>query len=175
MNKKDLADFTKIWGPANETYGKEPSDAVVMMAFSLLEKYSLDEIKKALTAHMLSSKFAPKPADIVEQIGNDWLSADEAWSIAIQTFDEARTVYVTDAINAGLFACGDIYRDGDKVGARMAFREAYNRQVVKTEEPQRFFASLGWDASGYEPAKQEAIAMGRIPVPKEIKQIESNL
>ena len=172
MNKRDLKNFSKVWGPAQETYGKDPSDAVVMMAFSLLEKYSLDEIKKALTLHMTDSdvgEFAPKPANVIKQIEkinhDGRLSADEAWAVALNSFDESTTVIMCDEIASALQVSRDIYQDGDRTGARMAFRSAYERRVEYARErgvPLRWWPSLGHDQSGREQVIQEGIDQGRL-------------
>ena len=71
MNKSEFGDFNKLWSAALETYGKDPSDLQIGMAYSLLEKYPFDAIKRALIDHMSSSdagRFMPKPADIIGNI-----------------------------------------------------------------------------------------------------------
>jgi hypothetical protein len=155
MRKEDVAVFADIWGASLETYGKTPSDAQTMMAFSLLEKYSLAEIKHALGAYMSDSdegRFMPKPANIIGHIEalnpDGFLSSDEAWAIALDMMDENNTVVVTDQIMYAMPTATQIYNSGDAVGARMAFKQAYDRLLnearAKGDSP-RWYPTLGHD------------------------------
>ena len=155
MNKSEFGDFNKLWSAALETYGKDPSDLQVGMAYSLLEKYPLEAIKRALIDHMSNSdagRFMPKPADIIgniEKLNPDgWLSADEAWSIALEMMDEGNTVIVTDQIMYAMPTAAKIYNSGDAVAARMAFKGAYDRLLDKARaggEKPRWYPTLGHD------------------------------
>ncbi len=155
MRKEDIEAFADIWGASLETYGKTPSDAQTMMAFSLLEKYSLEEIKGALGAYMSDSdegRFMPKPANIIGHINalnpDGFLSSDEAWAIALDLMDENNTVVVTDEIMYAMPTATQIYNSGDAMGARMAFKKAYDRLLnearAKGETPV-WYPTLGHD------------------------------
>jgi len=167
MNKEDAEMFSNIWHTSLETYGKEPSDMQTMMAFNLLEKYSLAEIKQALAAHMSDSnagRFMPKPADIIghiESLNPDgFLSSDEAWAIALDMMDEGNTVVVTDQIMYAMPTATQIYNSGDSVGARMAFKQAYDRLLIEARakgESPRWYPTMGHD-----PARRKGAIMAGI-------------
>lgn len=155
MDNKDIESFTNMWTAALETYGKSPSDTQTLMAFAALKKYRFDEIRGALSAHISNSdagRFMPKPADIIgniEKLNPDgWLSSDEAWAIALDMMDEANTVVVTDQIMYAMPTATQIYNSGDPIGARMAFKSAYDRLLdearAKGETP-HWKPTLGHD------------------------------
>ena len=53
----------------------------------------------------------------------------------------------------------------DRVGARMAFGEAYRRELTQARErwqPARWWASLGWEAAGRVGPVLEAVKCGRL-------------
>ena len=73
-------------------------------------------------------------------------------------WDENRTVVVPKAVFAAFpFA---IWAAGDKVGARVAFRERYPERLA--EHGQAVHVSLGWDATQREPTVREAVESGRL-------------
>ena len=118
--------------------------------WSILKDYQFDDVANALDRHIKRSKFEPKPADIIEIIEERyesmWLSPDEAWAIAKQLLDERNTVQVTDAINAAMTVVYSL--SDDMIGARMAFKSAYERVKREWKEAgrvPRFEVSLGHD------------------------------
>ena len=57
--------------------------------------------------------------------------ADEAWGILIRLIRDERE---TGVLSEGWATCQPILDLGDEVGARLAFRETYRRQVEKPEK-----------------------------------------
>jgi Domain of unknown function (DUF6475) len=84
MLDEEFRSFNKIWKGVIETYGKEPSDMATTVAFSVLKRYDLHDIKRALTHHINDpdqGRFQPKPADIVRQLEGDPESRSlQAWT-----------------------------------------------------------------------------------------------
>ncbi|MFS7082118.1 hypothetical protein ABMZ19_25175, partial [Escherichia coli] len=70
---------------------------------------------------------------------------EEAWSIAVRACDEAETVVMNDEIALAWGAAKPIFDLGDEVGARMAFKEVYERQVAAATGPAKWWPSLGTD------------------------------
>lgn len=157
MNKSDIEEFTETILPVYELYDKDLSDGAIRIIFALLEPYPILDIKKAMADHMREGKFAPKPADIIAQIEkanhDGRLESDEAWAIALQAMDEYASVELNDEIAEAKNASDFIYLDGDKVGARMAFKSAYVRIVDRNRAkgiPVKWFKSFGFDVGGRE-------------------------
>ena len=174
MNKSDFEEFNMIWSASVEVTGGKPSDSAITLAFTILQKYDIDTVKKALGAHLSdprTGKFQPKPADVIEQIQkvlhNDGRpEANEAWAIAIGSFDESSTVILNDDIAAALEFCSRIYSDGDKTGARMAFKESYEKIVARARDERKtlkWWPSLGHDKHGRESVLKDAVVKGLLP------------
>ena len=76
----------------------------------------------------------PKPADIIRHLPadrNPIMGADAAWEVAMKSrlWDEDATIVVPAAVLMA-FPFG-IWGMGDKVGARMAFKDAYPAAACK--------------------------------------------
>ncbi|WP_063582874.1 hypothetical protein [Achromobacter ruhlandii] len=146
--------------------------------FQAVSRYPMHLVEKAIQAHLIdpdAGKFKTmiQPAHIVAQIEGAAAQdgrpeADEAWSIAMQADDEAVTVVWTDEIAAALAAARPVLARGDEVGARMAFKAAYGRMVIKARvefRPVRWVASLGHDLAQREAVLQHAVDLGQLPAP----------
>lgn len=174
MKTSDYQQFSEMWGTANEiaANSKVLSNNAMMQVFSVLQNYTLQQIKTALFTHSKINKFAPTPADIVKIIEGDnvHISSDEAWAIALKAFDETDTVILTREILEAKSAVQEIYDSGDTVGARMAFRTAYDR-IVKNSPKPVWIVSLGDDQAKRIEAVVQAIAIGRLPPGTEQKYL----
>jgi Sec-independent protein translocase protein TatA len=93
---------------------------------------------------------------------------EEAWAIAITSQDEAETVVWTAECAEAFALCQPVLQMGDEVGARMAFKEAYNRIVSQARQdmkPAQWLHSLGWDVRKREAALNRAATAGLLPAP----------
>ncbi|MFJ3114912.1 hypothetical protein ACIPI6_00135 [Pseudomonas protegens] len=87
---------------------------------------------------------------------------DEAWSIALTASDEVETVVMTSEVQQAMTAAAPILRLGDKVGARMAFMDAYTRLVTAARAesaPVCWSVSLGFDPGRRVLAIESAVRM----------------
>lgn len=150
-----------------------PSAANTAMFFRALQRYSLDEVRAGFDAHLRDperGRFVPVPADVIAQIdglyGQDGRpGSDEAWAIAIESRDEFETVVWTAEIAQAMSAAKPVLEVGDKVGARFAFREAYERLVAdarRNRQPCVWYPTLGHDQARRNAAIAEAVAAGRL-------------
>ena len=82
------------------------------------------------------------------------------------TNDEFETVVLTDEIQLALAAAKPILDGGDKIGARMAFIDAYQRFVGQAREdakPVNWHVSVGFDSNRRIQAVTKAVELKRIP------------
>lgn len=176
MIKQDYQQFAAMWQGVHSSMagGKDFNDNSMLFIFGVLEEYSLDNIGNAVKIHARQSKFAPMPADIVEIIadrtGAKHIGSEEAWSIALKAMDERLPAIFTNEILEAKAICQPVYDSGDKVGARMAFREAYTR-LIANSEPVKWFVSQGDDKTLTNDAVQQAIKQGRLPQAMENKYL----
>lgn len=144
--------------------------------FKALEPYPLDLVSKAMTAHIRDPQcgmYQPTPAHIVAKIeavntGPNCPGADEAWSIAMMAEDEAETVVWTEEMRDAFAICRPVFAAGDKVGARMAFKDAYTRLTAKATREGRapkWECSLGHNSTRREAVISQAVQRGLLPAP----------
>lgn len=107
------------------------------------------------------------PAAIIERMeGADGRpTGNEAWAIALQSSDESATVVWNDEIAEAMGEARAVLNSGDDVGARMAFRDAYDRIVRERRQQGRavvWYPSLGHDPNGRVDAVERAVTQGRL-------------
>lgn len=89
--------------------------------------------------------------------------ADEAW--AMIPHDEFSSVVMSEEMAEAMSIARPLLCEGDKIGARMAFKEAYNRIVEQNKRskiPPKWFPSLGIDKESRQEALSKAVRLGRI-------------
>lgn len=88
-------------------------------------------------------------------------SADEAWAMCPR--NEEDSTFWNDEIQAAMGIARPVLDSGDKIGARMAFRDAYERLVREARSQNRnpnWSLSLGWDKAGRVESVAKAVAAG---------------
>lgn len=176
MRDTDAAPFVALLRDVFGLYlqAKPLNDGQVAMFFRALQRYPLDAVRAALDAHVRDpqrGRFPPLPADVIAQIdgiaANDGRPGpEEAWAIALGSVDERATVVWTREAAQAMQVARPVLANGDEVGARMAFREAYVRLVDEARAagaPAQWSASEGWDAEGRARAIEQAVELRRLP------------
>lgn len=91
---------------------------------------------------------------------------EEAWALALQAADESETVVWTEETAAAFAHAMPLLEARDKVGARMAFKEAYEKSVRQSRlqaSPARWIPSMGSDPERREIAVSAAVQAGKLP------------
>lgn len=176
MKKSDFDAFAGVLAGCLGMWSKVPSPDVSVMWFRALEGYELATLTAAFSAHIRdpeNGKFEPRPAHIVAQIEramkNDGRpGAEEAWATAFASQpEEETTVWTNETLRAWFDAGRPLVVAGDKVGARMAFKEAYIRLVEAARAdrvPVQWLVSEGFDHERKRVAVSRAVEAGLIPV-----------
>lgn len=156
MTPDDSIEFTSLLDSTCSllTRGQyTPNEASTGIFFRALAPYPMAAVRDAFAAHVTTSRFSPTPADILDQIRGATADdgrpgAEEAWSIALAARDEvASVVWTTEIAEAWGVARAVL---PDKIGARMAFKEAYERIVAAARQSRR---PMFWELSeGHDPA-----------------------
>ena len=153
-----------------EVMGHELKPAAVMMMVSDLAEYEFSAVANTLNRcrKELSGRLTLK--GIIELLApaGGWLAANEAWSRALPAADESRTVVWSREARQAWFVALPMIEAGDKVGARMAFIAAYEREVANAKnagaKPQ-YEVSPGEDKIMHEAAIRQAQTEGLLPPP----------
>ncbi|MES2367675.1 MAG: DUF6475 domain-containing protein [Pseudomonadota bacterium] len=121
MTKNELVSFGKLWAGMAQVYDKTISDAGIAMAFAALEKYDLQDIRRAINAHVADpsrGQYIAKPADLILHIDGDPESRSlQAWSIVegsvkrvgphqTVVFDDAGVMAAIDDMGGWIRLCG---------------------------------------------------------------------
>ena len=168
--EKDL--FLQLLAKAMGAYGKSlPDVGIIDSWLEMLKPYPLRTIGAAFAAYCHENgEFAPVPAGIAKrcQLMDGRPTDAEAWAIALTSRSEENTVVWTAEMSDAFLICSPVLRVGDEVGARMAFREAYNRLVSESRilrRPVKWDVSLGWDKSKRDVAIERAHVAGLLDSP----------
>lgn len=152
-----------------EACGRTFSEAAARQFATDLSAYPQDKVLIALHRCRMEVKTYLTPAHVFERISDDRLGSDEAWSIGLRGRDESETVITTPEILEAMSAARPVLEMGDEVGARMAFKDTYNRLVAEARvagRPIHWIPTLGWDLGKRQAALREAVSAGLLPAPK---------
>lgn len=167
MLDTDKNEFKSMLDHVMDIYEKEHlSKSVLITWWTVLQDYEIEQVKSAFNAHIRTSKFSPKPADVVELINQSYNLrplADEAWAMIPQ--DEESSCVMSDEMSEAYGIARPLMLDGDKIAARMAFKQAYERIVnhntMNGINP-KWFPSFGHNPESREVALKEAVRKGRL-------------
>lgn len=83
MDNKDLPEFSKVMAVLSTTYEKTTSEELLSIYYDVLKQFPLDDIKSAVGNHIQTSKFFPKPSEIIaliKPLETIEIIADKAWN-----------------------------------------------------------------------------------------------
>lgn len=156
-------DLIQALAATAELCGTNLSEAAAKMLLNDLGDYDERAVLVALSKCRRELKGRLTLAEIVSRIDDGRPGAEEAW--AVLPFDEATTVVWTEEMSKAFWIAYPLIEEGEKIPARMAFKEAYLRLVAEAREkrvPTRWSVSLGHDISGRKPILEAAVDVGRI-------------
>lgn len=173
MNRDEQEKLILALMATAEVMGNEIKPNVAIVMVDDLSMYPLSDVLQALTRirREHAGKLTLKAIlDILAPAGG-WLSANEAWALALPAADEAATVVWTQEMAKAWAIAKPILDAGDKIGARMAFIPAYERFVDQAKREGRdphYEISDGWDANMRELAVQNAVTAGLLPMTQQL-------
>lgn len=170
QNKRILAEkvemLDKAVTVACEMTGTVWSDAAKAEVVKDLMPYAVQDVLNALNRCRRELKGRLTLADILQRIDTGLVSADEAFGILAGAWADERSTAVVPEI--ALLAMGqgaaELLAMGDKTGARMAFREAYERMADRLPAGAKvqWTVSAGTDKQQMAAAVCEAVGQGRL-------------
>lgn len=161
MSKMELI---KAIAATAELCGARLTEAGASMLVADLSQYPHDAVLQALSKVRRSPGRFSLGAIVEAMEARDGRpGADEAWAMIPQ--NERDTAVWTPEMSKAWGVAAPLLEMGDKIGARMAFKDAYGRLVQEAREngvAARWEVSLGLDPNGRESAIRSAVEMGRI-------------
>jgi hypothetical protein len=174
MTEHDVDDFNALMDDAADMLGRDKlGERQLGLHFAALADHSLPMVRAALLAHMRDpqrGRFMPTPADVIAQIAvlreqDGRPGVEEAWAVCVRSQDEAETVVWTQEMAQAWGVARAVLPD--EVGARMAFKEAYQRLMAEARrigDRPVWTASLGSDLQRRRAVVAEALAAKRLPI-----------
>ncbi len=101
--------------------------------------------------------------DVVSRIDDGRPGAEEAWAMLPK--DEAVSAVWTEEMQSAAGVAAPLLAIGDKVGARMAFKEAYAAKLAQARDnrtPPTWSVTLGHDRFGREAALSQSVQLNRL-------------
>ena len=158
----DADKITDLLSATAEVLGQEVSPAALLLMTDDLEMYGASVVAEALRrVRRECRRFAL--ADVIERIDDGRLGVEEAW--AMMPKSEHDSVVWTAEMRDAYFVASPLLAAGDKIGARMAFKEKYSQLLTTARagmSPVKWEASMGHDPAERETVLIDAIAKNRL-------------
>lgn len=144
-----------------ELCGRTFSAPAAAMFVSDLDRYQEAQVMVALARCRREVRGVLTVSDVVSRLEDGRPGVEEAW--AKLPMRESQTAVWTDEMSKAFgFAIALIDR-GDVIGARMAFKESYTKEVARARDegkPVRWVVSVGHDQAGRKPVIEQAVKQG---------------
>lgn len=169
LSSKDVTWLTEELVATIEAMGGEASMKVVGMMVADFRAFPKSQLKEALHRVRMEGSGKLTPKVLLDQLDaiSGRLGADEAFALVLKAKDETQTVVWTDEIAQAWAATYSLVQSKDQVGARMAFKQAYDRIVQDARAQMKRPApaySLGSDPELRRVAVTQAHEQGRLPL-----------
>lgn len=159
-----MIEIAKALAVTAELLGTELSETAIRVMVVDLSAYPVEAVKKALTRCRRELHGRLTLAAILERLETGLPSADEAYAMMVEGWsNDALTVVIPEIANLAAEHAYTLFCQGDKTGARMAFREAYNRLAVGAKPV--WSVSAGTDKQQLARAVKRAAELGQIEQP----------
>jgi len=156
-------DMVKALAVTTELTNTDLSQGAREIMASELEQFDSDAVIYALNRCRRELKGRMSLSDILERMPGQWPGVEEAWGRIPKSENESGMVF--EEMGRAWSVAQPLYDDGDHVAARMAFKDAYEREVSAAKCEGRlpnWFFSPGWDAQEREAAITRARTEGLI-------------
>lgn len=146
-----------------ELTGAEMSDGAARVMFQDLSEYPLPQVLVALKRCRRELKSRLTIADVISRLDDGRPGVEQAWAKIPRSEDDS--VVWTKEMAAAYGAAAPLLSNGDAVAARMAFKEAYEKEMQLARDSKskvEWLVSFGRDQSLRESAVTEAIEKKQI-------------
>lgn len=148
-----------------ELCGRTFSPAAAAVFAGDLDGFAEQAVLAALTRCRKEVRGLLTVQDVISRIDDGRPGAEEAWAM-LPHDEQTSTAWTTEMQQAWGVAL-PLLEDGDRVAARMAFKEAYTKLLADARDkrlPAKWEMSFGHDKSGRQSALIEAVRRNRIGV-----------
>lgn len=150
-------------GVTAELCGRTFSKPAASVFAEDLSSYPEAEVLRALSRCRKEVRGVLTTADVISRIDDGRPGVEEAW--ASIPHDELQSIVWTTEVAEAYGHCAALIASGDKVGARMAFKEVYTKLIGEARElskPVQWVASLGGDLESRKRVLLAAVEEGKL-------------
>jgi hypothetical protein len=162
-----LVRYGKLWAERYANLGLTMNDIKSEWEAELC-RLTPQELQAGIDA-CRTKAFPPTLPEFVKMCWSGHPSSDAAWAIAVKSIDENNTVTWTKEIMQAWDRCRAVYEDGDKIGARMAFKAEY--ESMNLSQRPEWIVSEGFDKEKRLIEMNSAQAAGLIGMSEQAKMI----
>lgn len=160
-----------------EAMGQVVSDNTVALMVADFRVFPKHQLKEALHRVRMEGTGRLTPKVLLDQLDaiNGRIGGDEAFALVLKAKDETQTVVWTDEIAQAWAATSTMLQGRDQVGARMAFKQAYERIVQDARAQMKRpgpVISIGTDPDLRRVAITQAHEQGRLPLAEALDALE---
>lgn len=171
LTKIDAEELLEQLYATAEVLGSEIKPAAASLMIRDLRQYQRGEIEQSLARCRSELTGRITLSAILERMpsADAYLSANEAWALALSGEDDMDTIVWTEEVAAAMGVARPVLDLGDKVGARMAFIGAYEREIAQAKAEGRkpkWIISLGHSPERRQDAISEAVNKGLLEGPQ---------
>ncbi len=126
-----------------------------------LSAYPVERVLAALHRCQLELRGGLTLGAVMDRLDDGHPGPETAWALVAQLGEDDSVVWTDEVASA----YGIVQGMRDRVAARLAFLEAYRTRLAEARQAQRaprWWASLGWDATGRAAALVDAVRRGRL-------------
>lgn len=114
-----------------EAIGSRLSPAAVAIMAEELEGVGQEQVYAALKRCRRECKRLTVK-DVLDRLPGGHPGPEEAWATVVRSFDESRSIVWTGEMEQASAPAAELWAEGDKVAARMAFKERYQELVAQS-------------------------------------------
>lgn len=172
MQPSEMEMLLTALGATAEIMGTQLEPRPLMIMAEDLSDYALADVLNALKRCRREVKGRLTLADIMERIDSSdgFPGAEEAWSLMSRPEDD--TVVITEEMAEAMQYARPLLNEGDKIAARMAFKDAYLRIIRESRDNHRkprWFVSLGHEKQSRAQPIADAIRNGKLTLDHSIR------
>jgi hypothetical protein len=157
---KTLIDAIVVCAELTQTQLSRPAATVFAQD---LARYPEHQVLKALARCRRELKSRLSLADVISRLDDGRPGVEEAWAMIPR--DENSTVVWTREMAEAYGIAAPLLSEGDRIGGRMAFKEAYTSKVQAARDaglPVKWEPSLGHDPHGRDSVLIQAAQQGKL-------------
>lgn len=158
-----------------ELCGRTFSPAAAMVFAGDLDGFPESSVLAALTRCRKEVRGMLTVQDVISRIDDGRPGVEQAW--AMLPHDEEGSTVWTEEMSAAWGIALPLLQDGDRGGARMAFKEAYAKQLADARDKKiapKWTVSFGRDVAGRQAALIEAVRHNRLTLDHAVKLLPAD-